>query len=379
MANRALRLLEFIFAIFCLIALAACGSNQTACPLSATSTNGCGCGNVPVNACAAPSYVFGDGLDGKISTFSVDNSTGELTLASAVTGPSASLGMAQLQNRFLYVSDFQLPSIIDAWSINLGNGALTPVPGSPFSMGSLSVAAGLAADNVHSTLYVGDAARIDAFKADATGAITAISGSPFPGGTNIYLAVDPQGHFLFAARIDPPGSVAAYTIDPASGALTAVAGSPFPIIPSSLSGVQPAQIAVDTSGKFVYVTLTSGGVGGSSIDPSTGVLTVIPGSPFTSGVTPLSVAAAGKFLYVGADGSVVGYSVDPTTGVLTPVAGSPFSIVTGSLTTNLVGNYLYTAGATGIAAYKIDPNTGALTESGSNVPYAGAFVLTFVQ
>jgi hypothetical protein len=59
--------------------------------------------------------------------------------------------MAALGNQFLYVSNPQLTlggaSSIDAWSINLGSGALTTVSGSPFSLGPLSLAAGLAADS----------------------------------------------------------------------------------------------------------------------------------------------------------------------------------------------------------------------------------------
>jgi len=42
-------------------------------------------------------------------------------------------------------------------------------------------------------------------------------------------------------------TVSGYTINPATGALTAIAGSPF------AAGIEPIAIAVDPKGKFVYV------------------------------------------------------------------------------------------------------------------------------
>jgi hypothetical protein len=48
--------------------------------------------------------------------------------------------------------------------------------------------------------------------------------------------------------------------------------------------------AVDPGGKFAYVVNNFGNVSGYTIDPSTGALTAIAGSPFPAGVAPVSVA-----------------------------------------------------------------------------------------
>jgi hypothetical protein len=48
--------------------------------------------------------------------------------------------------------------------------------------------------------------------------------------------------------------------------------------------------AVDPSGKFAYVVNNFANVSGYTIDPSTGALTAIAGSPFPAGVAPVSVA-----------------------------------------------------------------------------------------
>jgi 6-phosphogluconolactonase (cycloisomerase 2 family) len=119
--------------------------------------------------------------------------------------------MAALNNQFLYISNPQLSwgtasSVIDAWSINPTTGALSIVPGSPFSLGPLNIAAGLAVNSAAQVLYAADAGKIHALKADATGALSPILGSPFPAATNVYLTVDPQNRFVFASDDTHPAT-----------------------------------------------------------------------------------------------------------------------------------------------------------------------------
>ena len=81
---------------------------------------------------------------------------------------------------------------------------------------------------------------------------------------------------------------------------------------------------------FLYVTDAGGhnGVLGFVIDPSTGALTAMAGSPFATDTDPSSVAldSTGKLLFVAntASNSISAYTVNTTSGALTAVAGSPF-------------------------------------------------------
>jgi 6-phosphogluconolactonase (cycloisomerase 2 family) len=156
--------------------------------------------------------------------------------------------MAALDNQFLYVSNPPSPvggaSSIDAWSIDPSTGALTALPGSPFSLGPLSFVAGLAMNNAAQVLYVADAGKIDALHADATGALTPNVGSPFLRGGPLYLTVDPLNRFVFASDDAPPGSVVAFTIN-STGALTAVPGSLFATILGYVGTTRPTQIVTD--------------------------------------------------------------------------------------------------------------------------------------
>jgi hypothetical protein len=129
-----------------------------------------------------------------------------------------------------------------------------------------------------------------------TGALTPIAGSPFAaGGGPTSVTVDPNGKFAYVANF---GGVSGYTINPVTGALTPIAGSPF--------GAELGQksIVSDPNGKFVYVVNVgfadeNGHVSGYTINPATGALTSIVGSPFPAGLVPLSAAvdSRGKFIY----------------------------------------------------------------------------------
>jgi hypothetical protein len=100
----------------------------------------------------------------------------------------------------------------------------------------------------------------------------------------VFVAVDPSGKFAYVVNLNR-NNVSGYRIDPTTGALTAIAGSPF------VTGRSPRSVAVDPSGKFAYVAnQVDRTVSGYTIDPVNGALTVIASSPFATGAAPWSVA-----------------------------------------------------------------------------------------
>jgi 6-phosphogluconolactonase len=71
-------------------------------------------------------------------------------------------------------------------------------------------------------------------------------GSPFPSELiGFSVAVDPSGKFVYVANASPTDSISAFTVDPNTGALSRVVGSPV-----STPGCD-ASITVDPSAKFV--------------------------------------------------------------------------------------------------------------------------------
>jgi 6-phosphogluconolactonase len=118
-----------------------------------------------------------------------------------------------------------------------------------------------------------------------------------------------------------------YRIDPTTGALKPIAGSPR-------TGVDPRSVAVDPSGTFAYVANSEGSqnpgnVVGYTINRTTGELKPIAGSTFPAGRGPQSVAVdrSGTFAYVANlnGDNVSGYTINPDTGALKAIAGSPFA------------------------------------------------------
>jgi 6-phosphogluconolactonase (cycloisomerase 2 family) len=140
-------------------------------------------------------------------------------------------------------------------------------------------------------------------------------------------------------------------------------------------------MVVSYGNNFLYVALSgtanaNNQIVAFSINPTTGSLTVLPQSPFTTGNDPLqmayvpSTANAQGFLYTAniQDDTISAFTADDTTGVLTPVSGSPYTSGTSisglSQTLTSSGNFfLYAADpeAETVNAYTINPNTGVLT------------------
>jgi 6-phosphogluconolactonase (cycloisomerase 2 family) len=212
---------------------------------------------------------------------------------------------------------------------------------------------------------------ISAFAIDpTTGALTAISGSPFRAGTYPFgIKVNSSATFLYVAN-SGSNSISVYSIDQTTGALTAIAGSPFAADPS------PEHLVFDRTGSFLYVT-SAGGIDGFKVDSATGALTPLTGSPFSVGASrfPREIgvlsSAAAQFLYVNdIDGagviSMSAFPINSGTGVLAEVSGSPFSVPYHSpalqpLATDASGPFVFAGNDAGITAYAVTASTGVPT------------------
>jgi 6-phosphogluconolactonase (cycloisomerase 2 family) len=118
----------------------------------------------------------------------------------------------------------------------------------------------------------------------------------------VNLAPAQDNQFAYIANVGV-SQVSGFKIDSIAGGLTEVPGSPFN---SATSGV--TSVAVDQAGGFVYATngfASDNNVSGFRIDPLSGRLAPIPGSPFATSAGPRSVAitGSGKFAYVANQGT----------------------------------------------------------------------------
>jgi hypothetical protein len=166
------------------------------------------------------------------------------------------------------------------------------------------------------------------------GNLADVPGSPYGVNPNVGgPAVTPNGDFDYVpGSVNMPGApgfITGFSIDSATGSLTG--GRPYTVPGPAYS------LAITPSGKYLYVPFSSEsqiGIAAFAI-ASTGALTQISGSPFSSGAfLYAAVEARGKFLYVASTDSVWAYGIDKHNGALTPASGSPWK--TGNITGQLV-------------------------------------------
>lgn len=271
---------------------------------------------------------------------------------------------------------------ISMFSVDAATGKLTQVPGSPFPVsgggytlsfspsGSLIAALGCASlDHGNCFDQVVDVMSVN----PSTGALTQVPGSPFDlGRTNAKtLAFSPSGDLLaigdYGSQYPAVGSVLVFSVNPSTGQLTQVPGSPF------AAGGHPQAIAFSPSGNLLATAnQTDDSVSLLSVDATTGRMTPVAGSPWKVGGEPASVSFSPSGGLVATadifDGKVSVFSVDAATSGLSEVPGSPFTATDVlALAFSPSGNFLATAnaGAYSPTVFSVDPTTGALTEMGA--------------
>jgi 6-phosphogluconolactonase (cycloisomerase 2 family) len=270
--------------------------------------------NVMVNCSYANfAYVANKG-DNSVSIFAV-NAAGRLTSWGSVgTGTQPNSVTVDPSNKFVYVANYGSNNV-SAFEINPSTGALTAITGSPFSAGNNPVS--ITVDPTGMFAYVANFGdnTVSAYTINAsTGALTAVGA--IAAGTNpASVTVDPTGWFAYVANYGS-NNVSAYTINAITGALTAVSDSPY------ASGTGPQDVAVDPTGRYAYVAnINSSNVSAYIIDAATGALDAISGSPYAAGTNPafVVIGPTGEAAYVAnyGGGNVSSYIIDPSTGVLT--------------------------------------------------------------
>ncbi len=318
-------------------------------------------------------------------------SAGAFGFLSSYTAPTLAANGADdmliVNKKFLYIP--MGDTTVVGYSINRQTGALTLIPGSPFTMpGNIGTADDVATDPLGQYLFVGSetVSAIWSFTINSsTGTLTTVAGSPFTtgfstGGVADVMTVDSTGHFLYAGQLNASLGVAGFAIGSGTsgGVLTPLAGSPFlnatvaqihasPTSPLLL-GVQEVQdgttAATDTH-LYVY-----------SIDSTTGALTEVNNSPFltATGNAPFEFAISpnGNFVYAmeavvtsSSVGTIEGFSLNSGTGQL--VSLGTFSGVPTSegCKFDQTGVFLFCidlyAGGTTLTVNAANPSTGALT------------------
>lgn len=345
----------FVAALF----LSGCGKHN--CPTTSLGSTGSGGGKGGINT-GGSLCGSGGSLNGTAAAlvyFPNLNSTGGLDIDGAVVTtagdftpltvtPPDTTGqfpndMTIVNGKFVYLA-MNDTGAVEGFSIDPGTGALTPIPGSPFTP-TAAEADNAVADPQGRFLFVSGAFStfISVFQIDATtGALTEAPGSPFSSfnlGFANSLTVDGSGKFLYVGQVFDTIPLDEFLIDQNNGALSEFGTFDLGV----------AQLHADSTGKFLlgvkeiqssFGNATDQHIYVFAIDSVTGAPAPVAGSPFTTTSAPFdfTISPDGQFVYVvgndlsGIVTNLEGYQLDGTTGALTALSGSPFT----SLPTDLI-------------------------------------------
>ncbi len=169
-----------------------------------------------------------------------------------------------------------------------------------------------------------------AYKSELNGVASDVAQAGTVSNANVGNAKRPE--YVYVAN-QSDNTISAYHINPITGALAQVTGSPF-----ETEG-PPTSVTVNPAGTLVYVVLRNqrkfdrnGGPASSTIstyriNATTGVLSQIVCSPVKTGVSSrtATINPSGTFIYLTntSANSVSTFRINATTGVLTQVRGSP--------------------------------------------------------
>ena len=205
---------------------------------------------------------------------------------------------------YVYVTAYDssvTPSAGYVFGFSVGSGgALTAVPGSPFAAGIQPSA--IASDAKSAFVYVTDSVRgnVLGYSVSATtgtaGALTALSGSPYPAGNDpTGVVVDPSYAYAYVSN-STDATVTAYSMS-STGVLTR--------INSYATGLQPVAIGIDPStNHFLFtVNFLDNTVSDFELSTTAGTLLDAQFSPFPTNAQPVAAAAIPHNGTVGGVGS----------------------------------------------------------------------------
>jgi 6-phosphogluconolactonase len=268
----------------------------------------------------------------------------------------------------LYIANLTAANLI-AYGVSK-TGALTAVSGSPYTLGGAPTSMAITPGNTY--LYVGSADGITGYSIGTGGVLTELNS-----GTAIVtdvvaspsMQVDTSGNYLMVAGTNlstAAPEIGIYQIDTTTGLLTELTGSPLAVADGSgATGSGPGQLYITPNNQFVYLTLGTGGTEVLTFTESSGALTDT--GKFqglrTGGTAQVGVVAnsASSLLFIAETGLGVRVFTLGSSGQTTEITGSPFAAGTGpgSMVLNTAGTDLYVA------------NKGSGTISGFSVASTG--------
>jgi len=212
-------------------------------------------------------------------------------------------------------------------SVTNGGLSYVPVGINPTAVNPLADGSAVYVSNYNPTSGIG---YLNGFAATSAGALTTLSGSPFPAGVKpAGISSDPTSRFVYVTDFSQNELIAFSVID--QGVLHPLINGPFK------TGNQPSSIQVDPRGKYIYVgNELDNSVSAYAIDLATGTpsaaVNTTGSTTNTTGTEPLAVLidpGFGRYVYTAnfLDNSLSGFQINASTGTLTITQNGPYPTV----------------------------------------------------
>jgi len=294
--------------------------------------------SVAVAAGGAYAYV-GNYLDGTISTFSVNATTGALTPVGipllTVAAPRSL--HTDPTGKFLFVTS-ESGQVQQGYSVNATTGALTALGmnrtrSQPVALAMSTGTGSISPQPRYAYAVDSTHAALRSHSVNTSNGALSFLNSYAVGNAPVAVAVDPYSRFVYSVN-NADNSLSGYSINDSTGSLTRIDLNASPSSNDlSLGDIDPQHVAMDPSGRFLYVSLTTAAANGqvrAYSMSSTGVLSEISGSPYAVGAEPkqLSIDPTGQYLYVAnqtiaaGNGTVSAFSINSVTGQLTSLGAA---------------------------------------------------------
>ncbi len=348
---------------------------------------------------AASAFAFAVNTNGTIDGYTLSAAASTLTATpnyTAATTPAnaGGVGMVVAQGKYLYTVFADLHEIY-GWTID-SSGGLTPIGGFPIPV-SLTIPTLLAFNQyavitnpAGTLLFVSDAGinQIIVYQIGGSGGLTQAPGSPFSAGTIVpqNMGMDGKGRYLYVSSegssLNHAGTVVGAFSVSSAGVLQQISGSPFNYPLWQMEGDPSGSYLVGISGKTAFwFGSDDNSLYVFSINQSTGAISPVAGSPFTTTYAPFNMAVrptttGSEFVYT--------FSVNDSGTAYNPIEGFQINTGTGGVSALSLsssaptswgqfdpsGSYLFyydnSGTAISLGALTVD-STGGLTSTGTPV------------
>ena len=267
----------------------------------------------------------------QIAGFTIDHATGNLTAVpgSPLAAGSGVNGLAvSKDSKCLIASNYSgaAGAKVTSFSINQSTGALTKV--ADYTGGTQP--GGIAIDPQNRFVYVANygSSNISGYTLNTATCALVFINNYASGGSPDAISAHSNGKFVYTGNATAGGAITALSINQTTGDLTLI----NTIVTSNATN--GAGVEIDKSGSQVYVTARGGGAAGTgrvwayNIDQNTGDMTLIGNWVTNNGPNDVRILGSGLFLFTAntESNTITVFARDLATGNLTPASPAFYTI-----------------------------------------------------